>query len=170
MNSQVRHHCNQIAKEYKMNELQRSEEFAAYQKAVTGSERARHTYNRRMDTIRDLADGFTGKRILDIGCGFGFRTLGIAERGATRIIGIDMDKYRIQEASIFARAKEVDNVEFRMMDAAALEFEAEYFDVVIADEMIHHLEDLPAVVSEMHRVLAFGGIAVISDHNRQILP
>jgi 2-polyprenyl-3-methyl-5-hydroxy-6-metoxy-1,4-benzoquinol methylase len=153
-----------------MSEAVRSSAFNAYRKAVTGSERARHTYHRRLNAIRDFAGDFANKTILDLGCGFGFRTVGIAASGADFILGIDMDDDRIREANGFARSKSVDNVDFVHMDAEGLAFPDETFDVVVADEMIHHLENLPQVMQEMHRVLKYDGIVIISDHNRLSLP
>jgi ubiquinone/menaquinone biosynthesis C-methylase UbiE len=56
------------------------------------------------------------------------------------------------------------------MDAANLVFEDESFDLVLADEMIHHISDLPIVFNEIHRMLTTSGAAVISDHNRLSVP
>jgi ubiquinone/menaquinone biosynthesis C-methylase UbiE len=148
----------------------KSETFHAYEKAVIGTERARHTYTKRLDTICALSGGFDDKKILDIGCGFGFRTVGIAKSGASEVIGIDLEHERIQEAVEYSRQQGMQNTEFYFMDAASLEFEDQKFDILLADEMIHHLEDLPQVFSEMHRVIKNDGIVVISDHNRLSLP
>lgn len=153
-----------------MNRLAKSETFHAYEKAVIGSERARHTNTKRLNTIRELARGFEGKKILDIGCGFGFRSVGVARSGASKVIGIDLEHERIQEAGEYSRQQGVQNTEFYFMDAASLEFEDEKFDILLADEMIHHLDDLPKVFSEMHRVIKNNGVVVISDHNRLSLP
>jgi SAM-dependent methyltransferase len=56
------------------------------------------------------------------------------------------------------------------MDASSLEFEDEKFDILLADEMIHHLDNLPKVFSEMYRVIKDNGVVVISDHNRLSVP
>jgi ubiquinone/menaquinone biosynthesis C-methylase UbiE len=153
-----------------MNKPVKSETFHAYEKAVIGSERARHTYARRFNAIRELARGFDDKQILDIGCGFGFRTVGVAKSGASKVIGIDLEHERIQEAGEYARQQGMQNTEFYFMDAASLEFENEKFDILLADEMIHHLDNLPKVFSEMYRVIKNNGAVVISDHNRLSLP
>jgi ubiquinone/menaquinone biosynthesis C-methylase UbiE len=153
-----------------MNRSVKSETFHAYEKAVIGSERARHTYTKRLNTIRDLARGFDDKKILDIGCGFGFRTVGVAKSGASEVIGIDLEHERIQKAGEYSRQQGVQNTEFYFMDASSLEFEDEKFDILLADEMIHHLDNLPKVFSEMYRVIKDNGVVVISDHNRLSVP
>ena len=142
----------------------------AYRNAVVGSERARHTYRKRLETVRELSGGFEGKQILDVGCGFGFRTLGIASNGAAHVTGIDLDRSRIREGKQLSEGKHKGNLSFQIMDAEALAFREGAFDLVLADEMIHHADHLPQVFAEMHRVLKPGGRVVISDHNRISLP
>lgn len=144
--------------------------FQKYMKVVAGSVRSRHTYLRRLDTIDELSGGIKGKKVLDIGCGYGFRTIGIAKRGASFVIGIDTDGERIREGKLFAKKYELDNVQYHVRDATHTEYKDESFDIVIADEMIHHVDDLPALMKEIHRILRRAGIVVISDHNRLSLP
>gem|GEM_PF-5970006 len=121
---------------------------------------------KRLNAIDALARGFKGKRILDIGCGFGFRTIGVAQNGALSVSAIDLDEQRIKEAAFYAQQRNVENVNFRVMDATCLEFEDESFDLVLADELIHHLDNLPMAFKEIYRVLKNRGLAIISDHNR----
>ena len=149
-----------------VNAIIKSDSFHTYQKAVIGSERSKHTYMKRLNAIRKLAGGYDGKQILDIGCGFGFRTIGVAQHGALSVAAIDVDEQRIAEAAGYARECNVANADFRVMDAAQLEFDNESFDIILADEVIHHLDHLPRGFGEMHRVLQKGGVTVISDHNR----
>jgi 2-polyprenyl-3-methyl-5-hydroxy-6-metoxy-1,4-benzoquinol methylase len=147
-----------------------SDDFQKYHKVVLGSERSRHTYMRRLNTIEKLSDGIRGKRVLDMGCGYGFRTVGIAKKGAHHVIGIDEDNIRIREGQLFAKENQIGNIEFAVMDAGHTEFDDESFDVIIADEMIHHVDNLPGLIKEMHRILKGGGVTIISDHNRLSIP
>jgi ubiquinone biosynthesis O-methyltransferase len=144
--------------------------FDAYREVVCGSERSKHTYSKRLHTVEEMAISFAGKRILDIGCGYGFRTLGIANQGATCVIGVDLDPDRIRQAYEHAKSVGVRNVQFRCMNSEQLEFENDSFDIVTADEMIHHAGNLTTTVSEMYRVTKPGGVTVISDHNKWSLP
>ena len=145
-------------------------QYRAYFMAVMGSERARHTYQRRLVTVKRLANGFQGKRILDIGCGYGFRTIGIAKGESDLVIGIDMDEDRVNDALNYANRLDLKNVEFKVMNAESLEFASNSFDIVLADEMIHHADNLQTVISEMYRVTKQGGVTVISDHNKWSFP
>ena len=146
--------------------LENSQSFRAYERAVIGSDRARYTFRKRLNAINELARGFDGKRILDIGCGYGFRTIGVAGNGASSVNAIDLDAERIEAAVRYARKRKVENVHYCVMNAECLEFENDSFDLVLADELVHHLADVPKVLQEMQRVLKTGGAAIISDHNR----
>lgn len=139
--------------------------YRQYKQAVTGNERSNHTFTKRRDTIMALGKGLSGD-ILDIGCGYGFRTVGLSEKVRGNVVGVDLDPERIREANLYARENRLDNCRFEVMDAESLDFGDNRFDVVVADEMIHHVGNLDRVVNEMHRVLKKGGIALISDHNR----
>ena len=142
-----------------------SQKYNDYKKAVVGSERSIHTFTKRLNTIQSLGRGIRGD-ILDIGCGYGFRTIGLAEIIDGNIVGIDIDPLRVKEANRYVDHKGIKNCCFKVMDAENLNLPKEKYDVVIADEMIHHVSNLQKVAQEMYRVLKKGGIALISDHNK----
>lgn len=144
--------------------------YESYYKAVMGSERAKHTYTRRLNTIIELSKGFELKNILDVGCGYGFRTLGIANLGAESVTGIDLDNERILEARKYANDMSATNATFKQMNAESMTFPDNTFDIVIADEMIHHVENIQTVFNEIYRVTKPGGVTVISDHNKWSIP
>ncbi len=144
--------------------------FHAYERAVIGTARARHTYFRRLKTISALADGLAGKRVLDVGCGYGFRTHGLLKEGARKITGMDLDRDRILGAQAHSLKKGLGGVTFMVADSEEMGVRSRCFDLIVADEMIHHLESLPRAFREMYRILRPGGTLVISDHNRLSLP
>lgn len=102
-----------------------------------------------------------GQDLLDVGCGPGTITTDFARRIAPgRVIGVDTAASVIAEAA--AEADE-GNVEFRVADAYALEFEPDSFDVVHAHQLLQHLGDPVAALEEMRRVLRPGGIVAVRD-------
>jgi SAM-dependent methyltransferase len=94
-----------------------------------------------------------GKDVLDAACGVGYGSAYLAER-ARRVVGVDLNEDAVAYANErYARP----NVEFRVGDLLALDFEDGSFDVVCAFEAIEHLEQPERFVAEARRVLRAGG-------------
>ena len=96
------------------------------------------------------------KRALDYCCGDGRISIFLAKSGA-RAIGIDISEVSIRNAKQNAIREEVDkNALFFAMDAEAMEFEDNYFDIIICSGVLHHL-DIQKAYPELARVLNPGG-------------
>lgn len=94
-----------------------------------------------------------GKRVLDYCCGNGDDSFIIAKDGASEVIGIDLSDISIlncKERSITEGVKH--KTSFYVMDAEALSFDDDYFDVITEYGVLHHL-DLRKAYSEIARVL-----------------
>jgi SAM-dependent methyltransferase len=102
-------------------------------------------------------------RVLDLASGEGFGSALLAETAAS-VTGVDIDERAIAHGRANYTAP---NLEFRVASAHDLgELPADGFDVVVAFEMIEHVVDQEAVVAEVARVMAPGGLFVISTPER----
>jgi SAM-dependent methyltransferase len=94
-------------------------------------------------------------RVLDVGCGTGANGPVLATRGALAI-GIDASPVPLglgrSQGSHTARLRG---------DAARLPFEDDSFDLVVALDVLEHLDDDLAAARELRRVLRPGGAAVV---------
>jgi 2-polyprenyl-6-hydroxyphenyl methylase/3-demethylubiquinone-9 3-methyltransferase len=98
-----------------------------------------------------------GDRVLDVGCGEGRFTIELARAGA-RVVGIDVAEEPLRRAR--ARHPELD---LRLVDVAgAWELADAGFDVVWAGEVLGHVADTAAWLSEVRRVLRSGGSLLAS--------
>jgi SAM-dependent methyltransferase len=92
---------------------------------------------------------------LDIGCGPGTHFPLLAER-AERVTGVDIAALPLQ----FVRASDA-SVGLVRGDATVLPFADESFELVNAIGVVEHLDDDVAFLSELHRVLAPKGVALL---------
>ncbi|HEY3759738.1 MAG TPA: class I SAM-dependent methyltransferase [Solirubrobacteraceae bacterium] len=118
------------------------------------------------DAHRRLAELLRpGMTVLDVGCGTGAITEGIAQAVAPggAVVGVDVSKELIARAQ--ARAERHANLSFELADLSSLAHQARRFDVVTAARMLLWLADPRAAVAALASVARPGGIVVVLDYN-----
>jgi ubiquinone/menaquinone biosynthesis C-methylase UbiE len=101
------------------------------------------------------------KDVLEIGCGIGLVAAYLAnERGFT-VYGTDFDSEEIQLAKKFNTENQ--NLNYQIEDAAKLSFEDNCFDLVISQNVFHHIPNWTNAISEIQRVLRQGGFLIWHD-------
>lgn len=103
-----------------------------------------------------------GKRVLDAGCGAGYGTAELAG-AAESAVGIDTAEDAVEFArDHYNRA----NLRFEQASCQALPFADGSFDLVVAFEVIEHLENWRGFLGEARRVLAESGQFIVSTPNK----
>jgi SAM-dependent methyltransferase len=109
-----------------------------------------------------------GDRVLDVGCGGGRHAFEAYRRGAD-VVALDRDEVELAKvAAMFGamtaagEAGPPAKAETVRGDALALPFPDESFDRVIAAEVLEHIPDDRAAITEIVRVLVPGGRAAVS--------
>ncbi len=100
-----------------------------------------------------------GKKVLDYGCGHGMHTMQIAKMSAREVIGVDLSEESLKIAEERSMKNEVGNMKFLKMDAEALEFPDNSFDVVFDGGTFSSIE-LEKGLQEIQRVLKSGGFLI----------
>jgi SAM-dependent methyltransferase len=114
-----------------------------------------YAINKGSDTFykAELAKQPAGSEVLDYGCGEGAYAAIEAARQGHRVMAIDLSPVAIEHARSKAeQAGVAANIDFRVMNAEALDVEAGRFDFVCGLGVIHHL-DLEASLTEVARVM-----------------
>ncbi len=100
-----------------------------------------------------------GLRVLDFGCGPGSISVGLAKYIDTgELHGVDMEESQIEIARSVARAIGRRNAIFHVGDVTDLPFEDGFFDIAHGHDILMHVPDTRALLTEIKRVLKPGGI------------
>ena len=105
--------------------------------------------------LEPLFPELKGRKVLDLGCGYGWHCKYAAEHGAASVLGIDGSERMIGEAR---RRNADDRIEYRVCDLQDFGYPAERYDLVISNLVLHYLEDLDAIYQRIHRTLKPGGV------------
>lgn len=103
---------------------------------------------------------------LDAGCNGGFIVFNLVGRRTKKMYGIDMSPGFIRNNIKYAKNNRLTNkVDFKVGDIHKLPYKDNFFDFIICSEVIEHVQNPDAVVSEFKRVLKKGGIVLVTTPN-----
>lgn len=109
-------------------------------------------------------NGYSGRRLVEVGCGIGTDLVRFA-RGGAKVVGVDLSETAVQ----LARANlDTHRVRGSVMvaDGARLPLPNDSTDVLYAHGVLQYSANPRAIVTEAHRVLRPGGIAIFMVYNR----
>ncbi len=105
-----------------------------------------------------LLEGLRGKKVLEVGCGSGEQAVYFALQGAeVTVIDISSESLNVVEKLAL---REGVTIRGEVMDAEAMRFAAEAFDVVYINSVLMHV-DCAKVMEQCRRVLCSGGKLVV---------
>jgi len=90
--------------------------------------------------LKEIEEFLIGEKVLDFGCGSGIFGKKISEKLKKEVIGIDIVDKRVYQ------------IPFLLYDGKNINFENDYFDVVICAFVLHHTEDPISILKELKRV------------------
>jgi len=103
--------------------------------------------------------------ILDVGCGGGFISNGLAKLGLD-VVGLDASE---ESLSIARKNDSTGTVDYLRGDANQLCISDQQFDVVLAMDFLEHVERPDQIIGEISRVLKPGGLFFFHTFNRNPL-
>lgn len=111
-----------------------------------------------------LLPDLNGKRILDLGCGFGEHCRQFIEKGAAKVTGIDISEKMLEVARKENSDPKITYINMPMEDLAQLD-STEKYDIVISSLAFHYVEDFSGVITNIYNLLAPGGKLIFSQEN-----
>lgn len=109
--------------------------------------------------LQKMLPDFAGKRVLDLGCGFGWHCIYAVEHGATCVTGIDISEKMLEEAR---KRNSSPLIEYKCMAIEDFDFQPNSYDVVISSLTFHYLESFENISCKINTCLKSGGSFVFS--------
>jgi len=125
----------------------------------------KESFHRFLSRFGVDADSFSAGKLMEIGCGpqgFSASLVQLAEKQPATHVIIDslLDKYQDFEAfSLFGK----DTIKIASM-GENVPVPSDFFDIVICQNVLDHVDEPSAVINEIHRTLRKRGVALISVH------
>ena len=114
--------------------------------------------------IAKLGNSLSGKKVLEIGCGFGLVGIAASQTGAN-VVFTDFEHDALLFARYNAQQNGVDPVTIVQMDWNAVCFQSK-FDVVLASDVIYEEQNWKPIIELLQELLTKNGVAIISEPNR----
>lgn len=109
--------------------------------------------------LKPLFPPLQGKKILDLGCGYGWHCKFAAEQGAVRILGIDISKKMLEKAE---RENTSEQIEYRICGIEDYEYPNDAWDCVISNLALHYIGDIDRIFQKVHRTLKKDGVFIFN--------
>lgn len=109
--------------------------------------------------LKTMLPSIVGRRVVDLGCGFGWFSRWAEQHGAETVVGIDVSSKMLQRARADTSSAAVD---YRQADLDALELSAESADLVFSSLTLHYVMDIQRLINNMAGAVTPGGSLVFS--------
>ncbi len=110
-------------------------------------------------TLKKMLPDFSGKRVLDLGCGFGWHCQYAMEHNAKCVVGIDISHKMLEQAKLKNGSE---HIKYICMPIEDIDFPKGSFDVVISSLAFHYIKSFKDICNKVNHCLSEGGNFVFS--------
>ena len=112
--------------------------------------------------MEKLLPNLEGKTVLDLGCGYGHNCLDFVNKGAKKVVGVDISQKMLDIAKKEASHEKIRYYNMSMTDIDKLN---EKFDIIYSSLAFHYIEDFYEFCKLMYSVLNEGGVLLFSQEH-----
>ncbi len=112
--------------------------------------------------FRNIMPNVTGKKILDLGCGYGENDKYYKELGAKSILGLDISTHMIEIANKDNKLSDIDYKVMAMEDISQIN---DKFDIVISSLAFHYIKDYNKLLKDIYNLLNKDGYLIFSQEH-----
>lgn len=109
--------------------------------------------------LKALLPDMTGKRVVDLGCGYGWFCRWAHGAGARAVLGIDVSQMMLARASA---AERHDSITYQRSDLETLVLPEAAFDLAYSSLALHYVENVSRLFATLHHALVPGGQFIFS--------
>lgn len=141
-------------KENKYDEVSFFEKYGKMSRSLKGLDGAGEWH-----VLKEMLPNLDGKKMLDLGCGYGWHCRYAIENGALSVIGIDISEKMLQKAK---EINQLDGIIYRRIALEDVQFTAEMFDVIISSLTFHYIQSYDVLIGKIYQWLKLGGKFIFS--------
>ncbi|CAI1050278.1 class I SAM-dependent methyltransferase [Serratia quinivorans] len=105
-------------------------------------------------TIRSILPDLQGKKVVDLGCGYGWFCRSAREQGAASVLGLDLSEKMLDKARAMTQDA---GIEYRQQDLEQLQLPTASFDLAYSSLTLHYIKDLARLFATVYQALVPGG-------------
>ncbi|QNL51892.1 class I SAM-dependent methyltransferase [Olivibacter sp. SDN3] len=109
--------------------------------------------------LKGMLPDFKEKKVLDLGCGYGWHCRYAIEKGAKSVVGIDLSEKMLQKAK---KINQLDGIIYKRMALEDVQFTPEIFDVIFSSLTFHYIQSYDMLIGNIYQWLKAGGRFVFS--------
>lgn len=110
----------------------------------------------------ELLPNLNGKTVLDLGCGYGYNCIDFINRGAKRVVGLDISKKMLDIANEKSSDAKIEYINMNMTEVMLLN---ECFDFVFSSLAFHYIENFTKLINDIFTLLNQNGYILFSQEH-----
>ena len=112
--------------------------------------------------MKSMLDSLSDKTIIDLGCGNGSMSRYFIEKGAKKVLGLDISNNMLKEASMM---NNLDEITYQNLPLENLDTIKEKFDMAYSSLAFHYIEDYEKLIKDIYNLLNDNGLLLFSQEH-----